>query len=111
MESKTLHEICLALNVTRRMVQGYEKAGLVCASSKNKYGHLLYDEKTCKRIAQIRWLQRIGFKLKEIKDMIDAPKNVMKTALEKQLLQLHQEKEEIETCIQKASELIHDLNS
>lgn len=111
MESKTLHEICLALNVTRRMVQGYEKAGLVCASSKNKYGHLLYDAKTCQRIVRIRWLQRIGFKLKEIKDIIDAPMDVMKNALEKQLLQLHKDKEEIEVCIQKAMEFIHDLNS
>ena len=42
---KTLHELCDALGVSRRAVQGYEKAGLVAPSGRNKYGHLLYDEK------------------------------------------------------------------
>lgn len=40
--SKTLHELCDELRVTRRVIQGYEKAGLVSATDKNKYGHLLY---------------------------------------------------------------------
>ena len=49
---RTLHEICDAVGVTRRAVQGYEKAGLVCATDRNKYGHLLYDEESQQRIAQ-----------------------------------------------------------
>lgn len=40
----TLREICEALEVSRRAIQGYEKAGLVVATGRNKYGHLLYDE-------------------------------------------------------------------
>lgn len=109
MENKTLHELCHALNVTRRTVQGYEKAGLVCASGKNKYGHLLYDEKTCKRIAQIRLFQRFGFRIKEIKELIDAPGFVIKASLEKQILLLHKEKAEIEALIEKAYEIIDSL--
>ena len=34
-------EICETLGVSRRALQGYEKAGLVTASGRNKYGHLL----------------------------------------------------------------------
>ena len=41
---KTLREICNILEVTRRAVQGYEKAGLVTPSERNKYGYLLYNE-------------------------------------------------------------------
>ena len=43
-ETKTLSEVCSVLEVSRRAVQGYENAGLVSATGKNKYGHLLYDE-------------------------------------------------------------------
>ena len=35
---KTLQELHMEYGVTRRAVQGYEKAGLVTASGKNKYG-------------------------------------------------------------------------
>ena len=52
--SKTLREVCEQLGITRRVVQGYEKAGLVSASGRNKYGYLLYNAKVQKRISQIR---------------------------------------------------------
>lgn len=47
-------EICETLGVSRRALQGYEKAGLVTASGRNKYGHLLYDKDAEMRIAQIK---------------------------------------------------------
>ena len=40
---KTLREICNILEVTRRAVQGYEKAGLVTPSERNKYGYLFSE--------------------------------------------------------------------
>ena len=59
--NKTLHELRDELGVTRRVIhdgiQGYEKAGLVSATGKNKYGHLLYNEKAQERIVQIRMYQ------------------------------------------------------
>lgn len=58
MEVMTLREICEALEVSRRAVQGYEKAGLVSATDQNKYGHLLYDEAAMLRIEQIKLFQR-----------------------------------------------------
>ncbi len=39
-----LREICREFEISRRTVQGYEKAGLVSASGRNKYGHLQYDD-------------------------------------------------------------------
>lgn len=50
MKDMTLREMCNALNISRRAVQGYEKAGLVSASGKNERGHLIYDENAQKRI-------------------------------------------------------------
>lgn len=53
----TLREICETLGVSRRALQGYEKAGLVASTGRNKYGHLLYDEKARERIAEIKFYQ------------------------------------------------------
>lgn len=63
---------------------------MVSASDKNKYGHLLYDEETQKRIELIKLCQQLGFKIKEIKELIDAPGEVIKETLEKQVLYLKQ---------------------
>lgn len=70
---KTLYEVCDELQITRRMVQGYEKAGLVLPFGRNKYGHLLYDEECVERIRLVRFYQQMGFQLKEIAGIIDAP--------------------------------------
>lgn len=107
--SKTLHELCDALKVTRRVIQGYEKAGLVSATDRNKYGYLLYDENAQKRIVQVRLYQQLGFTIKEIKELIDAPNEIVKTALEKQISHLKEERKNIEVLIQKAYGLIKEI--
>ena len=66
MDGMTLREICKALEVSRRAVQGYEKAGLVSATGRNKYGHLLYDEAAMLRIEQIKFYQQLGFSIKSV---------------------------------------------
>ena len=106
---RTLHEICNAVGVTRRAVQGYEKAGLVCASERNKYGHLLYDEKSQKRIEQIKLYQQLGFKIREIKEFIDAPAVEVKTVLERQVLRLKEERIQMDELIERAYELIESI--
>ena len=105
----TLHELCDTVGVSRRAVQGYEKEGLVEASDRNKYGHLLYDEKTQLRIAQIRLYQQFGFKVKEIKELLDAPGAVVKEALEHQVIHMKEEQVKNETLSRRAYELIDAL--
>ena len=78
----TLREICETLGVSRRALQGYEKAGLVISSGRNKYGHLLYDKDAEVRIAQIKFYQQLGFSIKEFTMIIDAPDTEIKKALE-----------------------------
>lgn len=107
MEQKiTLHELCDTVGVSRRAVQGYEKEGLVQASDRNKYGHLLYDEKVQIRIAQIKLYQQFGFRIKEIKVLLDAPGGVVKEALEHQVVHMKEEQVKIEALIKRAHELI-----
>ena len=110
-ETKTLSEVCSVLEVSRRAVQGYENAGLVSATGKNKYGHLLYDEEAQWRIKQIRLLQQLGFRVKEIKDIIDAPDEVAAEAIKRQIEQMDDIIRQKEDAVRQAREWIKKLRN
>ena len=109
MNEKTLHDACAETGATRRAVQGYEKAGLVCAARKNKYGYLLYDEAGTERIRTIRFFQKIGFSLKEIRSLIDAPADRQKAVLRAQMEKLRAHREEVSGLIGKIEAYIAKL--
>lgn len=62
----TIREIS-QFRISRRMIQEYKNHELIKADARNKYGHLLYEEKTVETMKEIRFLQDIGLSLKEIK--------------------------------------------
>ena len=64
MQDATLREVCAKYKVSRRAVQGYEKAGIVKSTGKNKMGYLLYDAATQERIGIIRMYQEIGYSVR-----------------------------------------------
>ena len=105
----TLREICETLELSRRALQGYEKAGLVTATGRNKYGHLLYDENAQKRIEKIKFYQQLGFSIKEISKLIDAPDKVVKEALKCQLWKLRENRAEMDDLITRANKMIEGL--
>lgn len=109
MKYMTLREVCDAVDVSRRAVQGYEKAGLVSASGKNEYGYLLYDVSSQERIKKIKFYQQLGFTIHEIKNIIDAPNDVLKSALEEKIEKLKEEKSHMEHLVGEAYELITTL--
>lgn len=103
----TLKEVCKNLGVTRRAVQGYEKAGLVSSVGKNKYGYLLYDEAAIEKIRSIKMYQDFGFTIKEIKMLLTASDELyvrmMKeriTAMKIELTMLERNIQIAENCIQ-----------
>lgn len=106
---QTLRQVCTELNVSRRAVQGYEKAGLVAPSGKNKYGHLLYGETERERIRRILFYQQLGFQLKEIKTLLDAPDPVKKSALQAKVALLETEHTHLQELIRQAKEYIAAL--
>ncbi len=107
----TLREICETLAISRRAIQGYEKAGLVVATGRNKYGHLLYDDAAKSRIEKIKFYQQLGVTIKEITIIIDAPNVVIKEALERQVQKLRKKKTEIDELIEKANQMIVRLSN
>lgn len=106
---KTLRQVCIELKVSRRAVQGYEKAGLVAASGKNKYGHLLYGEPERERIRLVRFYQQLGFRLKEIKKLLDADGPVRKATLQAKVAELEKEDIHLRELIRQAKEYIAAL--
>ena len=105
----TIRKICDTFGVSRRAIQGYEKAGLIFASGKNERGHLLYDEAAQERIKQIKFFQQAGFSIKEITNIIEAPNSTLKPALEERLQKLKEEKKTIELLIDQILKLIERL--
>ncbi len=105
----TLREVCIVTKVSRRAIQGYEKAGLLSCSAKTERGYLLYDKEMQERIKEIKLYQQIGFSIKEIEGIIDATNSVRKSALEYQLNRLEQRHEQDEALIEKVKQLIIQL--
>ena len=106
---QTLRQMCVELGVSRRAVQGYEKAALVIPSGKNKYGHLLYGESERERIRLIWFYQQMGFSLKQIKNLLDAPDFVKKSVLQVQVEKMEAEHNRLMELIQQAKEHIATL--
>jgi len=109
MNDMTLHEVYIATGVSRRAVQGYEKMKLVSATNRNERGYLLYDEEALERIRQIKFYQQLGFTLREIKEIIDAPNEVLKEVLIERIEKLKLQREHVETLIKKAYEIVESL--
>lgn len=76
MQEITLREVCNMVGVSRRAVQGYEAAGLVVSSGKNKYGYLIYNAEAVEEIRCIKQYQDFGFSIKEIKKLLTSKDDV-----------------------------------
>jgi len=77
--NQTLSQICKELKLSRKVIQGYEKHGLIRSCGKDRYGHLVYDRESIERIVEIRFYQKLGFSLKEIRELnMDDLKAVLK---------------------------------
>lgn len=77
MKQMSLSQVCNLFGFTRKVIQGYEKEGLIKHIGKNKYGHLMYDEEQIIKIAFIRYLQRSGLMLREISLCVNSKPNLL----------------------------------
>ena len=102
----TLKAVCCHVGVTRRAIQGYEKAGLVKPIDKNKYGHLLYDEAAIEKIAMIKQYQNFGFSIKEIKVLQNLPQEEYLEKLKGKLTSLQLELQQLKKNINLLKQLI-----
>lgn len=110
MANLTLREICILTGVSRRAIQGYEKAGLVHSKERNERGHLLYDNQAKEKIELIKLFQQLGFSIKEIQLLIESPKHDLKSMIENRIMKLNERKAEIDRLIEKTYQIIGQCN-
>lgn len=66
-----LSETADQVGLSRRVIQEYEKRGLAKKpETRNKYGHLLYDEKSVDWLWQIRFYREVGYDSAQIRSAI-----------------------------------------
>lgn len=109
MSRMTLREVCAKTGVSRRAIQGFEKAGLVAAIERNERGYLLYDDFAKDRIEEIRWFQKMGFSIKEIQILYQVSKEEMKHMLKIRIQCLKQKTIETQQIIEFAKKKIEEL--
>lgn len=66
---KKINEVCKLTGVTRRTLQFYDEEGLL-HTTRSSENYRLYDENTLENIWQILVYKEMGFRLKEIKDIL-----------------------------------------
>ena len=102
----TLKAVCNHVGVTRRAIQGYEKAGLVKPTDKNKYGHLLYDEAAIEKIVKIKQYQNFGFSIKEIQALQNLSEEEVLKKLKSKLQSMQLEMQKLKENIDQLEQLI-----
>jgi len=105
----TLREVCIKLNISRRTIQGYQQKGLIQPDSKNKYGHLLFSTATLKRIAIIRFYQRIGFSLEDIVALFAMPNEKQIQRMQDKLLEMESAQQNLLILQKKTKKVIQSL--
>ena len=104
----TLKEVCKETGVTRKIVQTYENYGLVKATTKNKYGYLLYDDAAVKKI---RLYQRFGYRLLEIAKLEYMTVDEQVMILKEKINNMYDNQSETAELIEMAEQLLENLRS
>lgn len=95
---KTLSEVVEIVGMSRRVIQEYEEAGLSPKpDTRNKYNHLLYDEKTIQGLCKIRFYRDLGYNKEQIKAIL--AENDSRNAVTSRIDELIKKKEKIEAAI------------
>lgn len=106
MVTVTLREVCDMVGISRRTVQGYEQAGLVASTGRNKYGYLLYDEEAVNRIRDIKMYQHYGFALRDIKVLLSTSEEEYVELMSKKLADMKEKLIELEAKVTKMEGII-----
>lgn len=107
----TLKEVSKETGVTRKIVQTYENYGLVKATTKNKYGYLLYDDAAVKKIKKIRLYQRFGYRLSEIAKLEYMTVDEQVMILKEKINNMYDNQSETAELIEMAEQLLENLRS
>jgi len=108
MKEFTLKQVCEMTGASRRAVQGYEKLGIVSASGRNKYGHLIYDGMALDRIRMIKFYRDMGFSGKEVKKLMASTKEEQKNMIRDRISEINEKIDRLSRLIFEAEKIIHE---
>ncbi|MBH0168163.1 MULTISPECIES: MerR family transcriptional regulator [Fictibacillus] len=104
-----IHKVSEMTGVTVRTLRHYDHIGLLQSSSKTEGGHRLYNHTDLKKLQQIQFMKKIGFRLNEIKNMLNSSDWDWSDSLKKQLSYVKKEQESLSKIESTLRELIHGM--
>ena len=100
---KTVKEIAELTHVSVRTLHHYDAIGLLKPTEITEAGYRLYDDTALERLYLILLFREIGFPLKEIQGILDAPDFDRNRILEQQVNLLKAKVSHLQTCIHLAN--------
>lgn len=95
----TVHEVVNLTGITARTLHYYDEIGLLKPSIVTEARYRLYTDEDLVRLQEILFFREVGFALKEIKKLLEAPYYNRSDALEKHLSILEAQRERIDALI------------
>lgn len=95
----TINQIAKLFGISVRTLHYYDEIGLLTPAQTNNTGYRLFDDNNIIRLHQILFFKELGIKLKDIKEIIDAPSFDHRETLKKQREMLGVKKMKIENLI------------
>ena len=103
---KTVNQIAKQTGVSVRTLHHYDAIGLLKPTEITEAGYRLYDADALERLYLIIVYRELGFSLKKIAEILDAPDFDRNRALEEQITLLEQKREQLQNRITFARGLI-----
>lgn len=110
-DEMTIKDITNTYGISRRAIQGYESHYLITPCKKSPRGHLIYDEKTVRKIVFIRFCQDLGFSLNEIKELINMDSCNLANKLQDKTRTIEETIEKVNLLKSKTEQIISALNN
>ena len=95
----TVHEVSRLAGVSIRILQYYDKIGLLHPTGYTDAGYRLYDDTELERLQHILLFRELEFPLKDIRAILDSPDFDRSKALEQQIELLKLKKEHLDNLI------------
>lgn len=70
---KTISQVAALTGISTRTLQYYDEIGLLKPSALTQSGYRLYNDETLQNLQQILFFKELGFKLKDIKEILQKP--------------------------------------
>ena len=96
---KTVNQIAKQTGVSVRTLHHYDAIGLLKPTEITEAGYRLYDADALERLYLIIVYRELGFPLKKIAEILDAPDFDRNRALEEQIVLLEQKREQLQNRI------------